>query len=121
MALLLNICPIELDICVTRGDTTPWTFTVKTGSPAVVVDITGFSFVLTVDPSKDPADAASNLFALTGTLTDAVNGVVQFAMTAAQADQIVQDYFFDLQMTDGASTLRTIAKGKYEFRQDISK
>lgn len=121
MALLLNVCPLDLDICVTRGDTTPWTFTIKTGDPAVAVDITGFTFVLTVDPAEEPADALGNLFSLTGTITDGPNGVVEFSMTALQADQLPDIYFFDLQMTDGASALRTIAKGKYEFKQDISK
>lgn len=121
MALLLDICPVELDICVTRGDTTPWTFTIKEGTPLAAVNITGFSFVLTVDTSKTPTSSVNNLFSLTGTLTDPVNGVVQFVMTVAQADQLPDIYFHDLQMTDGVGALRTIAKGKYEFKQDISK
>lgn len=120
MALFLNICPVELDICVTRGDTTPWTFTVKSDS-TTPVDITGFSFILTVDPSDEPSGAGDNLFALTGAITDALNGIVQFSMSVAQADQTPNVYFHDLQMTDGASALRTIAKGEFEFKQDITK
>ncbi len=121
MVALLNICPVEIDLCISRGDTTAWTFTIRSGTPAVAVDITGFSYVLTVDPNSEPTDALGNLFALTGTITDAVNGVVEFSLSAAQADQTPAEYFFDLQQTDGSSNLRTIAKGKFEFRQDISK
>ena len=119
MATLLNICPVEIDLCISRGDTTPWTFTIKSnGAP---VPITGFSYLLTVDPSDEPADAVNNLFSLTGTITDGPNGVVEFELSAVQADQTPDVYFFDLQQTDGASKLRTIAKGEFEFKQDITK
>ena len=120
MAQHLNICPEEIDICISRGDTVPWTFTVRdsAGSP---VDITGFSFLLTVDPSDEPGSSTNNLFSLSGTITDALNGVVQFSMTAGQADQTPNEYFYDLQMTDGTAAIRTIAKGVFEFKQDITK
>jgi len=117
---ILNICPAEVDICIARGDTVPWTFTIKT-SAGGVVNITGFSFLLTVDPSEAPLDALSNLFQLTGTITDAPNGVVQFGMSAAQANQVPGVYYYDLQMTDGAAKLRTVARGQFEFRQDVTK
>ena len=117
---LLNICPEAIDICISRGDTVPWTFTIKDSS-GTAVDITGFSFLLTVDPSDEPADALSNLFQLTGTITDAVNGVVQFQMSAGQADQTPAVYYYDLQMTDGLAAIRTVAKGEFEFKQDITK
>lgn len=120
MGTLLNICPVDIDLCISRGDTTPWTFTVK-DSAGVVIDITGFSYLMTVDPSDEPTDAVNNLFALTGTLTDPTNGVVQFELTALQADQTPSVYFFDLQQTDGTGKIRTIAKGEFEFKQDITK
>ena len=121
MATLLNICPEAIDLCISRGDTTPWTFTIKTGSPAVAVNITGFSFLLTVDPSSEPTGSGSNLFQLTGTITDAANGIMSFELTATQADQTPDVYFYDLQQTDGASKLRTVVKGEFEFKQDITK
>lgn len=119
---LLNVCPNDLDICVSRGDTQPWTFTIKDDQvPPVVVNITGFSYRLTVDPSDEPVDSANNLFTLTGTITDGPNGVVQFAMTSIQSDQTPDVYFYDLEQTDGATDIRTISKGEFEFKQDISK
>ncbi len=121
MVVILNLCATAVDLCFQRGDTEPWTFTIVNKTTAVAIDITGFSFLLTVDPSDEPVDAVNNLFQLTGTVTDGPGGVVQFAMSAANADQTPQEYFFDLQQTDAGGAIRTIAKGVYEFQQDITK
>jgi len=116
----LDLCPIEVSICRARGDTFPWTFTIL-DSAGAAVDITGFSFLLTVDPQEDPPDATGNLFQLVGTIPLGTDGVVRFSMTALEADQEPNEYFFDLQMTDGTGKIRTIAKGPFEFHQDITK
>jgi hypothetical protein len=121
MAILLNICPVAIDLCISRGDTTPWTFTILKADGVTPEPITGFSYLLTVDPSDEPVDSVNNLFQLTGTITDGPNGVVQFELTAGDADQTPNEYFFDLQQTDGSSKIRTIAKGTFEFKQDITK
>ena len=121
MAKLLNICPDEIDLCISRGDTTPWTLTMEDDAvPPVPVPITGFSYLLTVDPSDEPVGSGNNLFQLTGTVTDGPNGVVQFALNASQADNL-GEFFYDLQQTDGAGNIRTVAKGGFEFKQDITK
>jgi len=116
----LDLCALPVELCFQRGDTLPWTFTIK-DSAGVVVNITGFSFLLTVDPSDEPTGSTNNLFQLTGTLTNPTGGVVQFSMSATQANQTPSQYFFDLQMTDGAAKIRTVAKGIFEFKQDLTK
>ena len=121
VAILLNLCPVEIDLCISRGDTQPWTFTILKSDGVTPENITGFSFTLTVDPSSDPIDALNNLFALTGTITNGPAGVVSFEMTSVQSDQTPAEYFFDLEMTDGAAKERTVAKGVFEFQQDITK
>lgn len=121
MVQLLNLCPLEVDICINRGDTTPWTFTVRTGVPLAPLDISGFSYLLTVDPSATPTDALNNLFQLTGTIIDGPNGVVRFALSDSQADQVPKEYFFDLQQTDGSGARRSLIQGSFEFFQDITK
>ena len=112
---LLNIAPQEIDVIISRGDTTPWTFTIQS------LDITGFSYLITVDPETNPVDATNNLFQLTGTITDGPNGIVAFELSASQADQLPEIYHYDLQQTDGASKIRSIVKGKFTFKQDITK
>ena len=109
-----------LNITRTRGDTFPMQFTLKDSS-GTAIDITGFSFLMTVDPSAAPSDATGNLFQLTGTITDAVNGVFQFPISAMQADQTPGEYFHDVQMTDAGGFIRTIVTGTFTFEQDITK
>lgn len=109
-----------LDICRVRGDTGPFQFVVKDSS-GTPIDITGFSFLLTVDPNDIPIDASGNLFDLTGTIIDGPNGVFQFTLDATDADQTPAIYFYDVQMTDLASNKRTIIRGQWEVTQDITK
>lgn len=109
------------DIDRKRGDTYADEFTVTSASTGAAIDITGYTFVLTVDPSPAPADATGNLYALTGTITDAANGVVEFAPSGVQSDQTPGVYWYDVQMTDASSRIRTIASGQYRYTQDISK
>lgn len=106
-----------LDIKRNRGDTFPFVTTVGGGS----IDITAYTFELTVDPSEAPVDATNNLFTLTGTVTDGPNGKVQWELDAAESDQTPNEYYHDIEMIDGSSYKRTIAKGSFTFEQDITK
>jgi len=103
-----------------RGDTYADLITVtdSTGAP---INITGYTFQLTVDPEKAPATAANNLFSITGTILDAIAGTVEFAPSALQADQTPGTYFYDIQMVDGLGRIRTIALDKWVVTQDITK
>lgn len=122
--------PDIIPLCRKRGDSFADEFTIRepqteaqaqAGTPGTPIDITGFSFLLTVDPEPDPTDALNNLFQLTGNITDATNGVVDFSPSAVQSDQAPDTYFYDIQQTDGAAKIRTIAVGQYEITQDITK
>ncbi len=103
-----------------RGDTYAETITV-TDTAGTAINITGYTFKLTVDPEKAPATAANNLFSITGTILSPTAGTVEFAPSALQADQAPGTYYFDIQMVDGAGRIRTIALDKYIVVQDISK
>ena len=105
-----------------RGDTKAHLFTIKTAK-GNAIDITGFTFRLTVNTDENPtvAQPGTVLFTLTGTITDATRGQVEFAPTAMEADQTPATYYYDVEMTDVASRIDTIAKGEYLFKQDISK
>ncbi len=103
-----------------RGDTYSEVVTV-TDTAGAAIDITGYTFKLTVDPEKAPATAANNLFSITGTILSAAAGTVEFAPSALQADQTPGTYYFDIQLVDGAGRIRTIALDKWVVTQDISK
>lgn len=115
----LNLVAPRVDLTFQRGDTIRWTFTIL--NPSTPIDVTGYSFLLTVDPSSAPVNSSMNLFQLSGVLLDAPNGIVQFSMSPTQSDQVPGEYFYDLQMTDVAGSIRTIAKGSFSFEQDITK
>lgn len=102
-----------------RGDTWPIEMTVlKDDLP---MDITGCTFLLTVDPAKSPVDNTNNLFELTGSIVgDPVDGVIAFEPTEEQVDHI-GNYYYDLQVTDSSLKKRTIAKDRFKFVQDITK
>lgn len=110
----------EYKIVRARGDTFPFTFTIKDAT-GVVENITGWSARLTVDPSDEPVDDSNNLFELTGTIAVGSDGVVSFEPNAVQADQAIAEYYYDLELTDGAGKIRTSIKETFEFVQDISK
>lgn len=103
-----------------RGDTYADEVAV-TDSAGTAIDITGYTFTMTVDPERYPATAANNLFSLTGVITDAANGLVEFAPSAVQADQTPGRYWYDIQMTDAAGKIRTIVADRYTIQQDITK
>lgn len=108
------------DITRKRGDTYADEFTIKSASTKLPINITGYTFLLTLDPEKSPATADNNVYQLVGTILDAAAGRVEFAPSALQAD-LVGSYFYDVQMIDGAGRKRTIITGKYRYVQDITK
>lgn len=103
-----------------RGDTYADEIIVTSTTTGLPINITGYTFKMTVDPSKAPIDATANLYQLTGTILDAAAGRVEFAPTAMQADH-VGVFYHDVQMIDVAGRIRTIDSGKYTYTQDITK
>lgn len=112
--------PDAKDIKYTRGDTIPMKFQLVDELDAAI-NVSGFTFLMTVDPEDEPEDTANNLFQLSGVITDAVAGEFQFAPTAVQSDQEIEVFHHDIQMIDGATKIKTIAKGKFEILPDITK
>lgn len=102
-----------------RGDTAADQFTIKRSG--VVVDLTGCTLKLTVNSEKDPVDDTNQLFSVDGVVTSAVNGQVEFAPDGTQADQNPGDYYYDIQLTDADGAILTADKGRYRFKQDITK
>ncbi len=117
-------------ICIARkrGDTAPDKITVLDPEASVPtpLDVTGFSFRLTVNTEQDPDPVGPpivgvELVTIAGTLIDAPNGIVEFPWSPGDADQVPDDYFYDIEQTDTAGKILTIAKEQYKFQQDVSK
>ena len=118
-------------ICIARkrGDTAPDKITVldpEAVTPGTPLDVTGFGFKLTVNTEQDPDPVGppiigTELVSIIGSLVDAPNGVVEFPWSTADADQVPDDYFYDIEQTDTAGKILTIAKEQYRFQQDVTK
>lgn len=111
-------CVQEHRFCRTRGDTFPFTLTLR-DSAGAAINITGTTFLLTVDPNAAPVDASGNLFQVSGVIVDGPNGIVSFTLSGPQAATAPGAYFFDVQWT--SATVRTILRGVWEIEQDITK
>jgi len=104
-----------------RGDTYANELTLSRRSNGQLLDITGYTFKLTLNREKNPKDTTKQVYQIAGTILDATNGVVEFAPTAEQADQDPGVYWYDVEMIDASGRKRTILEGKYTFTQDITK
>ncbi len=110
-----------------RGDTAPDRIEVKDPNDptgATALDITGFSFTLTINTEQDPDPAipiGTELVSIAGTITDAPNGIVEFLFSPPDADQVPDDYWYDIQQIDASGRKLTIAKNEYKFQQDVTK
>ncbi len=115
-------------ICRKRGDTAPDQITIldpaSLTTPKAPLDITGFSYTLTVNTDKDPDPAVpigTELASIAGVLIDPVNGVVQFPWLPAEADQAADVDFYDIEQVDATGKVKTIAKNQYKFFMDVTK
>jgi len=104
-----------------RGDTKREIFYIY-NSNKVIVDISsGYSFLMTCDPEKDPTDDTNNLFQIAGVVIDGPAGKVGFPFTLSDSDQTPGKYYYDIQVIDPNSEKFTIIDGSMKFTQDITK
>lgn len=103
-----------------RGDTYPVRlFITNNNAP---FNISGAALSLTVNTSAAPVGGVpAPEFTLTGTIVDPSGGVVEFAPSAAQADQTPATYYYDVQLTTSGGAILTVVSGKWIVEQDITK
>ena len=122
---IINLCPTVIDIYIAQNDIQPWTFTIRNSSWQVV-DITGLNFELyiyayphsasghTHDEEVTPAEPQI----VVGTVTDAANGVVEFALSGLQAATDHGTYYYELHEIDGLDTI-VLVNGNFTFLEDM--
>jgi hypothetical protein len=110
-----------------RGDTAPdKIFVTDPENAGAPLDVTGFSFRMTVNTEQDPDPVGppiigTEIATINGTITNPSGGEVEFPWSAGDADQVAEDYFYDIEQTDTTGRILTIAKERYQFQQDVSK
>lgn len=112
------------DIDFSRGDSYPLGIRLKDKATKEYVNITGYSFLLTVDPSKTPIDSANNIFQVIGEVDeDQVNNIGRVSFTPSETDtDNVGKFYYDIQYIDTQGHKKTFVKGfKFTIGQDITK
>lgn len=105
----------------TRGDTYPFSITIKTTDGPV--DLTGFSNIaICFNTEKKPVDTSKEIFKSTGVVdADPTTGKVTFTFDTEQADNM-GTFYYDIQGIDASGHRRTFINGnKAVFEQDINK
>lgn len=118
---MANFCPIQENICVSRGDSPVIPIEVRDNQGALL-DVTGFVFAFTVSTTPAPEDDTEQLFQLTlPAIADGTSGIVQFQPSTNNTDLSPGVYFYDVQMTTLTPSVRTILAGQFEVQQDVTK
>lgn len=103
-----------------RGDTYADEFEIKNKITGLPLNITGYTFLLTVNTARDPTNTTTQQYQIVGVIVSAVEGRVEFTPTTLQADRL-GFYYYDVQMVDGAGRKRTVVLDEYDYVQDITK
>ncbi len=113
------------DIDWYRGDSYPLELTIKDKTSGLAVDLTGFTFLFTVNAEQKPTDITNQLFQTVGVVDpDQVTNKGKVVFTPIIADTTVADiatYYYDIQLSYAADKPRTIKKAKFKLLQDITK
>lgn len=109
------------------GDTAAIGFAVRdaAGQP---VDVTGYSFRLSVGRARHPASVAELIATFSATVLDGPNGLIGFTpgptWAAAQPQDFVggvASYFYDVEQTDSpALDVHTFGVGRFYLKRGIS-
>lgn len=108
-----------INLSFARGDNKTVRLTV-TDSASAAVDLSGLTLRLSVHTTDEPVDITTEVFLLTGTVTDGPNGVVEFKPTTTQAMQTPEEYFYDIQLTLSDSTRLSIVVGTWTYVADFA-
>lgn len=104
-----------------RGDSYPIEVTVwENKSEGTPLNLSGSALFLTVNSEKNPDDITNQVFSVSGVITDASNGKVEFHPTSGQTNQTPGEYWYDISLIND-STHRTIVKNIFYISQDINK
>jgi hypothetical protein len=103
-----------------RGDNYADEFEVILERDGEPVSINGCTFVMSVASDKNPSATDPLVYQVFGQVTDAVDGLVEFAPTASQTD-MTGFYYYDVQMQDSSGIIRTLISDSYVFKPDITR
>ena len=104
-----------------RGD--DWVIKLSLKSGNSVLDITGYSYWMTLKADiDDPDPGAIQVTAVPATSQDATNGIVYIKAPRAQTALVEpQFYYYDIQQLDSNDNVKTILLGRVQVISDITR
>lgn len=107
------------DFTLMEGDTETFSIT-KEDSDGNPVDISGWTFWLTIKSDSEDTDANAAVQKKVTSHTDAANGETEIELTSSDTDDLQGDYDYDIQYKDGAGDVVTPLYGTIHFRADVT-
>ena len=107
------------NIIVYRGDDFGMELTF-TDTAGAIIDITGWTFFLTVKKLRTDPDSAA-VISVDASPSLPLTGVVQIQVPHEQTDDLAGTYYYDIQYTKADQTIQTLTRGGITFKEDITR
>ena len=107
------------NLVVTRGDTLALNINVTVDG--AVVDITGWTFMLTIKLNEDDTDVNAKIWKNVTTHPDPTHGRTVIIVTPAEIDALVGDYYYDIEYRDSYGSVKTPMEGIITFGRDVTR
>jgi len=110
----------EQKLTIIRGDTTTYTVTL-TDSAGDPIDITGYTFFMTVKKSKDDKDDDAIITEDVTSHSDPTNGVTVITLSSTDTNVAPGIYYYDIQYKDTSDNIKTVLYGVFEVLVDYTR
>jgi hypothetical protein len=108
----------EEDVEVTKGDDWAPVYVYLDGD-GQAVDITGYTFKLSIKESK--SSTSTIIGPITGTIISAPQGKFSFLVTSSQTNTLLErSYVYDIQVTDNNNVITTRRKGLLTISHQVT-
>lgn len=110
--------PNEVDMTTVRGDTKKFNISAR-DSDGQAFDLTGYTMTFTAKSDVDSDDAGAEI-QVDAVVSSVSSGVGAFTLVPSDTAVAIGDYFYDVQISDGASNVYTLVTGTLTVTQDIT-
>lgn len=109
-----------VDLEVSQGDSEDYVLTIKENG--VVVNITGYVFVMTVKQNITDTDANAKIRKRVTTHSDPTNGETTISLAGSDTSSLsvsssTQKYVYDIVMVDTSSKEKTLMSGVFKIKE----
>ena len=102
-----------------RGDTVTLQLTFK-DSDGNAIDITNYTVFFTLKNNKSDSDDDAIIKKDVTSHSDPTNGITTITLSAAETDDLLGSYWYDIQYKTGAGVIKTVVIGTYIFEEDVT-